>query len=58
MDIILEKVTARIPMAAVIYNSYKYSVDFANLLFDTADAQKQSDNMRCVAYRNLSVNSG
>ena len=50
VDIILEKVTARIPMAAVIYNSYKYSVDFANLLFDTADAQKQSDNMRCVAY--------
>ena len=50
VDIILEKVTARIPMAAVIYNSYKYSVDFANLLFDTADAQKQSDNMRCAAY--------
>lgn len=50
VDIILEAVTAKIPMIAVIYNSYKYSVGFANLIFDTADAQKQSDNMRCVAY--------
>ena len=50
VDIILEAVTARIPMIAVIYNSYKYSVGFANLIFDTADAQKQSDNMRCAAY--------
>ena len=50
VDIILEAVTAKIPMIVVIYNSYKYSVGFANLIFDTADAQKQSDNMRCVAY--------
>ena len=50
VDIILEAVTAKIPMIAVIYNSYKYSVGFANLIFDTADAQKQRDNMRCVAY--------
>lgn len=50
VDIILEAVTAKIPMIAVIYNSYKYSVGFVNLIFDTADAQKQSDNMRCVAY--------
>ncbi len=50
VDKVLETVTAKIPMVAVVYNSYKYSVDFANLLFDTADAQKQSDNMRCVAY--------
>ena len=47
---ILDTAISRVPMSAVIYNSYKYSVGFANLLFHTADAQKQKDNMTCAAY--------
>lgn len=47
---ILDGATNNISMVAITYKAYKYSKDLANIIFNTKDAQKQKDNMRCTAY--------
>ena len=37
-------------LKTIVIKSYKYSVNLANLIFNTADTQEQKDNMRCAAY--------
>ena len=46
----LDEATQNVSLPAIVYKSYKYSKDIANIVFDTYDAQKQKDNMRCAAY--------
>ena len=46
----LDEATQNVSLSAIVYKSYKYSKDIANIVFDTYDAQKQKDNMRCAAY--------
>lgn len=50
LDEALEAVTQNVSLQTIAIKSYKYSVDLANLIFNTADAQEQKDNMRCAAY--------
>ena len=40
----------KLPYGALINTTYHFSVGVANILFNTADTQKQRDNMRCIAY--------
>ena len=40
----------KLPYGTLIDTTYHFSVGIANILFNTADTQKQRDNMRCVAY--------
>ena len=50
LDEALEAVTQNVSLKTIAIKSYKYSVNLANLIFNTADAQEQKDNMRCAAY--------
>ena len=50
LDEALEAVTQNVSLKTIAIKSYKYSVNLANLIFNTADAQGQKDNMRCAAY--------
>ena len=40
----------KLPYGALVNTTYHFSVGVANILFNTADTQKQRDNMRCIAY--------
>ena len=47
---ILDAATDNVSLVSITYKAYKYSRDIANIVFNTNDAQKQKDNMRCAAY--------